>query len=232
MDTIQAISLALGAAWASGINLYAAVLVLGILANTGHATLPPALEVLQDPLVLGVAGIMYFLEFFADKTPGVDSGWDAIHTFIRIPAGAIMAAGVAEGLEVNQAVEFAATLLGGGVAAASHFTKAGTRVLINTSPEPVTNWAASITEDVAVVAGLWAALNYPWVFVALLVAFVLLAVWLLPKIWRAIKAVARRLRAWLRGDNSTTSQPLPAPPEPGRLPDPQAGGPGSGPGAA
>lgn len=219
MDTIQAISLALGAAWASGINLYAAVLVLGILANTGHAALPPALEVLQDPLVLGIAGIMYFLEFFADKTPGVDSGWDAIQTFIRIPAGAIMAASVAEGLEVNQAVEFAATLLGGSVAAVSHFTKAGTRVLINTSPEPVSNWTASVTEDVAVVGGLWAALNYPWVFVALLAAFLLLAIWLLPKIWRAIKSLARRLRVWLRGGDATESPSLPPPPDAGALPD-------------
>jgi hypothetical protein len=207
MDTIQAISLALGVAWASGINLYAAVLVLGILGNTGYATLPPALEVLQDPLVLGVAGVMYFLEFFADKTPGVDSGWDAIHTFIRIPAGAIMAAGVAEGLEVNQAVEFAATLLGGTVAATTHFTKAGSRILINTSPEPVTNWTASIAEDMAVIAGLWAALTYPWLFVALLVAFLLLAAWLLPRIWRAIKAVVRRIRQWLK--DGTPARPLP-----------------------
>jgi len=205
METVAAISLELGAAWASGINLYAAVLVLGILANTGHVVLPPALEVLQDPLVLGVAGIMYFLEFVADKTPGVDSGWDAIHTFIRIPAGAIMAAGVAEGLEVNQAVEFAAILLagigGGAMAATSHFTKAGSRVLINTSPEPVTNWTASVAEDIAVVAGLWTALNYPSVFVVLMLVFVLFAIWILPKIWRAIKIVARKIRGWLRGDS-------------------------------
>jgi hypothetical protein len=218
MDTIAAISLALGAAWASGINLYAAVLVLGILGNTGHAALPPALEVLQDPLVLGVAGVMYFLEFFADKTPGVDSGWDAIHTFIRIPAGAIMAAGVAEGLEVNQAVEFAATLLGGGIAATSHFTKAGSRILINTSPEPVTNWTASIMEDVAVIGGLWAALNYPWLFVALMVLFLVLAIWLLPKIWRAIRSIVRRLRAWLRGENAEAPAALPAGSDPDRLP--------------
>ena len=218
MDTIAAISLALGAAWASGINLYAAVLVLGILGNTGHASLPPALEVLQDPLVLGVAGVMYFLEFFADKTPGVDSGWDAIHTFIRIPAGAIMAAGVAEGLEVNQALEFAATLLGGGIAATSHFTKAGSRILINTSPEPVTNWTASIMEDVAVIGGLWAALNYPWLFVALMALFLALAIWLLPKIWRAIRSIIRRLRAWLRGENAEAPAALPAGSDPDRLP--------------
>jgi len=207
MSSLANLGVLLGGAWASGINLYAAVLVLGILGNTGYATLPPALEILQDPLVLGVAGVMYFLEFFADKTPGVDSGWDAIHTFIRIPAGAIMAAGVAEGLEVNQAVEFAATLLGGTVAATSHFTKAGSRILINTSPEPVTNWTASIAEDMAVIAGLWAALTYPWLFVALMVAFLVLAAWLLPRIWRAIKAVVRRIRQWLQGD--TPARPLP-----------------------
>jgi hypothetical protein len=205
-ETIQAIALMLGAAWASGINLYAAVLVLGVLGNAGYADLPPALQVLQDPLVIGVAGIMYFIEFFADKTPGVDSGWDAIHTFIRIPAGAVMAAGAAQGLEVNQALELAAALIGGGIAATSHFTKAGSRLMINTSPEPVTNWAASIMEDVAVVGGLWAALNYPVVFIVLFVLFIVLAAWLLPKIWRALKRVVAKIRSWLRG-----SEPEPAP---------------------
>ena len=146
-ETIKAIALMLGAAWAAGINLYAAVLVLGLLGNAGYAELPPALQVLQDPLVIGVAGIMYFIEFFADKTPGVDSGWDAIHTFIRIPAGAVLAAGAAQAFEVNQALELAAALVGGGVAATSHFTKAGSRLMINTSPEPVTNWAASLNRN-------------------------------------------------------------------------------------
>ena len=206
MDTIEAFSLMLGAAWASGINLYAAILVLGYLSMTGYATLPPALEILQDPLVMGVAGIMYFLEFFADKTPGVDSGWDAIHTFIRIPAGAIIAAGAAQGLDVNQAVELAAALLGGGVAATSHFTKAGSRLLINTSPEPVTNWTASVAEDIAVVGGLWAALNYPVVFIIGLVIFVALAIWLLPKIWRAVKRIAGKIRAWFRNDKPSPAE--------------------------
>ena len=195
-ETIQAIALMLGASWAAGINLYAAILVLGILGNSGYAELPQGLALVENPLVLGVAGIMYFIEFFADKTPGVDSGWDAIHTFIRIPAGAMMAAGAAEGLEVNQAVTLAAALLGGGVAATSHFTKAGTRLMINTSPEPVTNWVASISEDVAVIGGLWAALTYPWLFIAMLIAFILLAIWLLPKIWRALKLVARKIGNW------------------------------------
>jgi hypothetical protein len=210
-ETIQAIALMLGVAWASGINLYAAVLVLGLLGNAGYAELPPALQVLQDPLVIGVAGIMYFIEFFADKTPGVDSGWDAIHTFIRIPAGAVMAAGAAQAFEVNQALELAAALVGGGVAATSHFTKAGSRLMINTSPEPVTNWTASIMEDVAVVGGLWAALNYPLLFIGLLLLFLVLAIWLLPKIWRAVKRVVAKIRAWLRGNEQQPSE-VAAPP--------------------
>ena len=124
-ETIQAIALMLGASWASGINLYAAILVLGILGNTGYADLPEGMALVENPLVLGVAGIMYFIEFFADKTPGVDSGWDAIHTFIRIPAGAMMAVGAASGMEVNQAVTLAAALLGGGVASHDqHLTRA------------------------------------------------------------------------------------------------------------
>ncbi len=202
-ETIQAIALMLGASWAAGINLYAAILVLGILGNTGYAELPEGLALVENPLVLGVAGIMYFIEFFADKTPGVDSGWDAIHTFIRIPAGAMMAVGAASGMEVNQAVTLAAALLGGGVAATSHFTKAGTRLMINTSPEPVTNWIASFTEDLAVIGGLWAALTYPWVFIIMFIAFMVLAIWLLPKIWRAIKLIARKIRNWFSGDEET-----------------------------
>ena len=171
MDTIQVISLTLGAAWASGINLYAAILVLGYFGATGQINLPPELEILKDPLVMGAAGLMYFVEFFADKTPGVDTAWDAIHTFIRIPAGALLAAGAVSGLNVDPSLELAAALVGGTLAAGSHFTKAGTRVLINTSPEPFSNWTASVTEDVLVVAGLWTALNYPWAFVIFLVLF-------------------------------------------------------------
>ncbi|MEW8646893.1 MAG: DUF4126 domain-containing protein [Candidatus Thiodiazotropha endolucinida] len=195
METIDTLALTLGAGWAAGINLYAAVLVLGYLGMTGHVTLPPGLEVLSDPLVMGIAGIMYFIEFFADKTPGIDSGWDALHTFVRIPAGALLAAGAASGFEVNQAAELAAALVGGTMAAGSHFTKAGTRLMINTSPEPVTNWTASIAEDLAVIGGLWAALNYPLAFIILLVLFVALVIWLLPKIWRALKSLFRRIGA-------------------------------------
>jgi hypothetical protein len=199
METIDTLALTLGAGWAAGINLYAAVFVLGYLGTTGHVVLPPGLEVLSDPLVMAVAGVMYCVEFFADKTPGVDSGWDTLHTFIRIPAGALLAAGAASGFEVNQAAELAAALVGGTLAAGSHFTKAGTRLMINTSPEPVTNWTASILEDLAVIGGLWTALNYPVAFLLLLATFVALSIWLMPKLWRALKRLFQRIGRFFGG---------------------------------
>jgi len=206
METIEAISLILGAAWASGINLYAAVLVMGWLGGSGQIDLPPDLQILSSPAVMLSAGAMYLLEFFADKIPGIDTAWDGLHTFIRIPAGAMMAAAAAQGLDMGQAGELVGLLLGGGVAATSHATKAGGRVLINTSPEPVSNWGASLTEDVAVFAGLWAALNQPWLFLGLFVVFLLAVAWLLPRIWRAIRRAAGALRRRLgRPDNNQSS---------------------------
>ena len=196
METIDIIAMTLGVAWASGINLYAAILVMGIMGAGGYTELPPSLTVLQDPMVLGAAAIMYFVEFFADKIPGVDSGWDAIHTFIRIPAGAMLAVGAAQGLEINQATELTAALLGGSLAATSHLTKASTRLVLNTSPEPFTNATASIFEDIAVIGGLWTALNYPLLFIAFIILFVVLAIWLLPKLWRAIKNIVATIRGW------------------------------------
>ena len=197
----------LGAAWASGINLYAAILVLGWLGSSGEVNLPPDMELLSDPRVMMAAGAMYFIEFLADKIPGVDTGWDAIHTFIRIPAGAMLAAAAAEGLDMGQAGELIVLLLGGGLAGASHATKAGTRVLINTSPEPVSNWGASITEDVSVVAGLWAALNHPWLFLSALAIFIVVIAWLLPKIWRALRRIFRAIGRWFGGKETTSPAP-------------------------
>jgi hypothetical protein len=138
----------------------------------------------------------------------VDTGWDSIHTFIRIPAGAVLAAGAASGVGVSEPAELAALLLGGTLAAGSHFTKTGSRILINTSPEPVTNWTASILEDLAVIGGLWTALHYPAVFIILLILFVILVIWLLPKIWRALKQLFQKLGAFFsgRGKASTTSE--------------------------
>jgi len=191
MDNLNEISktiaLSMGAGWASGINLYLAVLMLGLLEITGNISLPPDLQILSNPMVIGAAGLMYLVEFFADKTPGVDTGWDVIHTFIRIPAGALLAASAVG--DVNPAVALAAAIAGGSIAAGTHAVKSGTRALINTSPEPFSNWTASITEDLAVIAGIWTALYYPWLFITLLVIFILLMIWLLPKIWQGIKKV-------------------------------------------
>lgn len=181
------ISVTMGAAWASGINLYAAILVLGVLGITDSIVLPASLQILMNPLVIGAAGVMYLVEFFADKIPGVDTGWDSVHTFIRIPAGALLAAGAVA--DVNPALALAAAIVGGGMAAATHATKSGARVIINTSPEPFTNWTASVVEDIAVICGLWTALYYPWVFIGLIIVFILLMIWLLPKLWQGIKNV-------------------------------------------
>jgi len=181
------LALTMGLAWASGINLYATLFTLGYLANTGNIDLPPDLQIVANPMVMGAAGVMYFIEFFADKMPGVDTGWDAMHTFIRIPAGAMLAAGAIG--DLNPVVELAAAIMGGSLAAGSHATKSGTRVLINTSPEPFSNWSASVAEDVAVIGGVWACINHPVLFLIALVFFILMMIWLLPRIWAGVKKV-------------------------------------------
>ncbi|MDX9963279.1 DUF4126 domain-containing protein [Desulfobacter postgatei] len=195
---VKTISLSMGAAWASGINLYATVFVLGILDATGNLVLPQGLEILSDPVVLWASGFMYCVEFFADKTPGVDSGWDAIHTFIRIPAGVMIAAGAVG--DVNPSLALAAGILGGGLATGSHLTKSGSRLLINTSPEPFSNWTASILEDVVVIGGILAALHYPILFLMLLIGFICLIVWLLPKIWRGVKMLFAKIKSVFNKD--------------------------------
>ena len=204
------ISLTMGVAWASGINLYAAILVLGLLGSTGNITLPETLQILTEPMVITAAGVMYFVEFFTDKMPGVDTGWDTLHTFIRIPAGALLAAGAVG--DVNPAVALTAAILGGGLAAGSHAVKSGSRVIINTSPEPFTNWTASIAEDIAVIGGLWIALHYPWIFLVLLIIFIGLAIWMMPKIWRGIIKIfgyiARLFKHEKRDESSQNRKPV------------------------
>ncbi len=170
--------------------------------------MPPDLAILANPLVIGAAGLMYAVEFFADKIPGVDTLWDTLHTFIRIPAGAVLAAGAVG--ELGMGAELAAALVGGTLAASTHATKAGTRAVINTSPEPFSNWTLSIGEDIAVFAGLWAALKHPWVFIIALVLFIALMVWLLPKIWRGVRRVFR----WLFGSDKTDTGQATPPPAP------------------
>lgn len=191
MDIVQSVALAGGLAWASGMRLYAVLFTAGLLGRLGYLHLPSTLQVLENPLVLGIAGVMLAIEFLADKIPAVDTFWDSVQTFIRIPAGALLAA-LAMG-DHDPALMVAAGLLGGTLTAGTHAAKAGSRALINASPEPFSNVAASFGEEAAVATGLFTAFHYPVVFLALLGCFVLLLVWLLPKLLRGVKLVFGRL---------------------------------------
>jgi hypothetical protein len=197
MGVIESLSLAMGTAWTSGINLYATVAVLGIAGRANMIELPAGLHVLMDPVVIAVACVMYVIEFFADKVPYVDSAWDTLHTFIRVPAGAILAARSLG--PMNPALEFAAILAGGTVALAAHGTKATTRLAINVSPEPFSNWFASVGEDLAVLGGLWLTFNHPIVMLLLVATFLALAVWLIPKLFRLAKSGFQMLRSRFGG---------------------------------
>jgi hypothetical protein len=175
--------------------------------------LPPDLQILTDPLVIGVACVMYVIEFFADKVPYVDNGWDVLHTFIRIPAGALLAAGAVG--NVNPALELAALLAGGTVALAAHGTKATVRLAVNVSPEPFSNWFASVGEDLAVLGGIWLIFHHPLVMVVLVIGFTALAAWLIPRLYRLAKRGFQALRARLRrerpvsGVTASSSSTLP-----------------------
>jgi len=197
MGTLQALSLAMGTAWTSGINLYATVAALGIAGRAEMINLPPDLQVLMHPAVIAVACIMYVIEFFADKVPYVDSGWDVLHTFIRVPAGAILAARSLG--DMNPALELVALLGGGAIALAAHGTKATARLAINASPEPFSNWFASVTEDLAVLGGIWMIFNHPVLMLILVLSFLALVAWLAPRLFRLAKRGFQALRDRLRG---------------------------------
>lgn len=192
MDPIAVVAMAAGLGWASGMRLYAVLFFLGVLHYTGAYDLPAGLQVLAHPTVMAITGFLFFVEFFADKIPGFDTLWDALQTFIRIPGGALLAAAAIAG--GDPALGIAAGLLGGAMAAGSHLTKSGSRALINASPEPISNWAASFSEDTLALAGLWVALKYPLIFLILLALFITCALWLLPKLWRSIKRVFGAIR--------------------------------------
>jgi hypothetical protein len=198
MDQMANLAMAGALAWASGIRLYAVLFLVGL---AGHFQFmgwvpPKSFSILSHPLVMGTTGFLVFIEFFADKIPGLDSLWGAIHTFLRIPAGALLAAGVI-GQSDGEAWALVAALLGGSITAGTHFFKEGGRAAINTSPEPVSNLAASITEDAAVVGGLWLAFQHPLIFLLLLLLFVLLAIWLVPKIIRFVFGIFKRIIGWI-----------------------------------
>lgn len=190
-ETLAALAVALAAGWASGLNTYAAVLVLGAAQALGLVSLPHDLQVLSSPWVLAAATLLFALNFLADKIPYVDSINDVLQTFVRVPAGFLLAYGAAAGLSPEVAV--IAGLLGGTLATGTHIAKTGSRALINTSPEPFSNVAASLTEDATVVGGLMLAFTHPLTFLCLLAAFVLLLIWLLPKLVRLALIPLRRL---------------------------------------
>ena len=174
-------ALAAAVAWGAGLRLYAVVLILGPAGRYGGFVLPDSLEVLSHPLVIGISGLLALIEFVGDKIPWLDSVSDSIHTFIRIPAGAALAAAFFG--DSGGAVQTAAALLGGSFAASSHLAKAGTRALINTSPEPVSNIAASFGEEAMLGSGLWLAFTHPLVFLIALAVFLLATLWMLRRLW-------------------------------------------------
>ena len=205
MDTAQLIALAGALGWASGVRLYLVVLLTGLAGFMGWITLPPGLHLLAHPVVLGASGFMVFVEFFADKIPGLDSLWDVVHTMIRIPAGAALAAGVF-GAD-SGLMALLAALAGGTLAATSHATKATTRAAINTSPEPFSNVGASLLEDGLVPLGLWLAIAHPLVFVVVLLLVLVVSVWLIRLCWRFLTQLFARVARIFSGKPDTGLPP-------------------------
>ncbi len=199
MEWFSTLSLALGSAWTSGINLYATVSVLGLLQKFGGVKLPGGLDVLDNWWIIGIAGGLYIVEFFADKIPYVDSVWDVVHTFIRVPAGAVVAWAAVS--DMDPAIVIPATLIGGGLALSSHGTKATARMAANLSPEPISNWVLSLVEDVIAIVGAVLAVFAPVLIAIVLVVFVLFFFWFFPKIFRAIKRLFTATAALFRGES-------------------------------
>jgi len=192
MDFIGTLSLAMGSAWVSGINLYATVATLGLLGRFSGLQLPGELGVLTNWWVIGIAGGLYAIEFVADKVPYIDSTWDLIHTFIRVPAGAALAA-TAFG-DFDKGVQVVALLLGGGIALSSHGAKTATRAAINTSPEPVSNIAMSLVEDVVAVGAILLSVFVPILMIIVVAVFFVTAIIFLPRIIRLLRRLIARIR--------------------------------------
>lgn len=205
LDTAQLIALAAALGWASGVRLYLVVLLTGLAGYLGWVNLPQGLHLLANPVVLGASGFMVFVEFFADKIPGLDSLWDVVHSVIRIPAGAALAASVFSA--DSGAMSLVAALLGGTFAAASFATKATSRAAINTSPEPFTNVGASLLEDGMVPLALWLAVAHPFVFVVLLLLVLVLSVWLTRLCWRFLRQLLSRVTRIFSGKTDPGAAP-------------------------
>ena len=203
MNVIQILSLALGSAWTSGINLYATVAVLGLMEHFKLVRLPGGLHVLDNWVIIGVALFLYSIEFFADKIPYVDTIWDAVHTFIRVPAGAILAA--AATTDMNPVVQIVALLLGGGLALSTHGTKASLRAGANFSPEPVSNVALSLVEDAVAIGAAALAVLYPLGILAVIIIFLIILAWLLPKVIRRVRRFCKTVANIFRGPSEAYS---------------------------
>jgi hypothetical protein len=191
MNLISTLALAMGSSWVSGIRLYAAVATLGLLGRFAHLRLPGELQVLTSWWVIGIASGLLVIEFFADKIPYLDSSWDLIHTFIRIPAGAVLAA-AAFG-DFDRKVQIVALLLGGGLALSAHGTKATARAAVNLSPEPFSNIVVSLVEDAVAVISMMLAFFLPIALIILVTGFVVLSIFLLPKIIRLFRGGFRKI---------------------------------------
>jgi hypothetical protein len=192
VNTLSTLGIAMGSAWLSGINLYAVVLTLGLLQRFKLAHLPGDLSALSEWWVIALAGVLYLVEFIADKIPAIDTAWDAIHTFIRIPAGAVLAASAFA--HFDPSVRLAALLIGGGVALSSHGMKAATRVAVNTSPEPFSNIIVSLAEDAVAFSSTLLMVFHPVVILVVVTVFVIMAIWLVPRILRALRRLFQRKR--------------------------------------
>jgi hypothetical protein len=192
MEHLQSLALAAGLAWASGVRMYAAVFIVGLIGRLGYVHLPEHLQLLEHNGVLIASGIMLLAEFLADKVPGFDSAWDSIHTFIRIPIGAMLAWGAMS--DAGPDAQLVAAILGGAITGGTHLAKMSTRAAINLSPEPFSNWTASFGEEGAVLGGLWLVFQHPLVFIVLLVLFLAFVVWLVPKLLRFLHDVWRKFK--------------------------------------
>ncbi|MCI0660048.1 MAG: DUF4126 domain-containing protein [Acidobacteria bacterium] len=197
-EWITTLGTAMGSAWLSGINLYATVVTLGLLERYNLVKLPGSLNMLGEWWVIALAGTFYLIEFVADKIPAVDSAWDAIHTFIRVPAGAILAASAFA--EFDPAVKLIAMIAGGGIALSSHGTKAATRLAANTSPEPFSNMALSLSEDLFTFGSAIMLAFFPLIILIFVLIFALAVIWFSPKIIRALHSLLMRLRGLFRSD--------------------------------
>ncbi len=205
MDMAQLLALAAAMGWASGLRLYLVLFIAGVAGLLGWIPLPAGLQVLQHPAMLAGSAFMLFVEFFADKIPGVDSLWDIVHSVIRVPAGAALAAGVFGADSATMGT--VAGVLGGALAAMSFATKASTRAAVNTSPEPFSNIAVSLLEDGAVMGAMWLATHYPIAFGITLFIILVLSIWLLVVLVKYLRAILRRISGWLGGDGITKAAP-------------------------